>query len=258
MRIHRRIALVTIFTLAKKMLKKILAASLLTITGYALAQPLPEPVANYIAELDRVEKSTSPVSMEPLFAAADAAGTALIHIENNDAKVYMDSFSDAEFAELQNRLRGIQLSRGEEVYAQADGRVLEPIAIAHGRPSDIAFFHIYRELWGENLFPIYLKPLRQPTPCVRLGEGIIPELYENWLAYARKYPHAYTATVQQTIQDLEETEVEGVCACGDADSVLKEQGSFLKRYPNTPRAAQIRARMHQLKTDPDKRPLHCR
>ncbi len=240
------------------MLKKILAVSFLTVASIAQARALPEPVTAYIAELDRVEKSTTPVSMEPLFAAADAAGTALIHIESNDAKVYMDVFSDAEFAELQSKLRGIQLSRGEEVYAQPDGRVLEPIAIAHGRPADIAFFRIYRELWGETLFPIYLKPLPQPTPCVRLGEGIIPELYENWLAYARKFPDAYTATVQQTIQDLEETEVEGVCACGDAESVLKEQGSFLKRYPKTPRAAQIRARMHQLKTDPDKRPLHCR
>lgn len=240
------------------MLKKILALGLLAATSLGLAQPLPEAVTAYIKELDLVEKSSKPVSMEPLFAAADAAGTALIHIESDDAKVYMDTFSDAEFAELQNKLHGIQLSRGEEVYAQADGRVLEPLAIAHGRPADIAFFRIYRELWGEDLFPIYLKPLRQPTPCVRLGEGIIPELYENWLAYARQYPDAYTATVQQTIQDLEETEVEGVCACGDADSVLKEQGSFLRRYPNTPRAAQIRARMHQLKTDPDKRPLHCR
>jgi hypothetical protein len=240
------------------MLKKILALVLFSIASLAQAQPLPEPVQAYITELDRVEKSTAQVSMEPLFAAADAAGTALIHIVSNDARVFMDSFSDAEFAELQGKLRGIQLSRGEEVYAQTDGRVLEPIAIAHGRPADIAFFRIYREIWGENLFPIYLKPLRQPTPCVRIGEGIIPELYENWLAFARKYPDAYTTTVQQTIADLEETQVEGVCACGDAASVLKEQGSFLRRYPQTPRAAQIRARMHQLKTDPDKRPLHCR
>lgn len=240
------------------MLKRILAVSLFTIAEIAQARPLPEPVTAYITELDRVEHATTPVSMEPLFAAADAAGTALIHITSNDAKVYMDEFSDAEFAELQIKLRGIQLSRGEEVYAQADGRVLEPIAVAHGRPEDIAFFRIYREIWGENLFPIYLKPLRQPTPCVRLGEGIIPELYENWLAYAHKYPNAYSAIVQQTIQDLEETEVEGVCACGDADGVMKEQSSFLKRYPKTPRATLIRARMHQLKTDPDKRPLHCR
>lgn len=239
--------------------KRVLALCLLSFASLAQAQqPLPEAVQAYIAELDRVEKSSSPVSLEPLFAAADAAGTALIHITSDDAKVYMDIFSDEEFAELKKKLRGIELSRGEEVYAQPDGRVLEPLAVAHGRPEDIAFFRIYREIWGENLFPIYLKPLPQPTPCVRLGEGIIPELYENWLAYARKYPKAYTATVQQTIQDLEETEVEGVCACGDVGGVLKEQGSFLNRFPKTPRAAQIRARMHQLKTDPDKRPLHCR
>lgn len=240
------------------MLKRILALSLLMLTSLGFSKPLPEAVTAYINALGHVENSTTPVSMEPLFAAADAAGTALIHIESDDAKVYMDSFSDAEFSELQGKMRGIELSRGEEVYAQADGRVLEPLAIAHGRPADIAFFHLYRELWGENLFPIYLKPLRQPTPCVRLGEGIIPELYENWLAYARQYPDAYAATVQQTIQDLEETEVEGVCACGNAEDVLKEQAGFLKRFPKTPRAQQIRARMHELKTDPDKRPLHCR
>lgn len=240
------------------MLKKIITLSLLSIAGFAQAQqPLPEAVNAYVAELDRVEKSTTPVSMEPLFAAADEAGTALMKIVA-DAVVMMDSFSEAEYAALQTKLRGIQLNRGEEVYAQIDGRVLLPIAEARGRPADIAFFKIYRELWGENLYPIYLKPLRQPTPCVRFGEGIIPELYENWLGFASKYPNAYTELVHQTLQDLEETEVEGVCACGDINSVLSEQKSFLRRYPNTPRAAQIRARMHQLKTDPDKRPLHCR
>lgn len=242
------------------MLKHFIALSLLSIAGLVHAQPppLPDPVKAYITELERVEKSTTPVSMEPLFAAADAAGTALIRVVSDDAKVYMDTFSDAEFAELQTKLRGIQLSRSEEVYAQLDGRVILPIAEAHGRPADIAFFKLYRELWGENLFPVYLKPLPQPTPCVRLGEGIIPELYENWLSYARKFPDAYKATVQQTIADLEETEAEGVCACGDIDSVIREQSSFLKRYPMTPRATQIRARIHQLKTDPDKRPLRCR
>ncbi|MES2490111.1 MAG: hypothetical protein V4607_09985 [Pseudomonadota bacterium] len=238
------------------MLKKILAISLLITAGVAQAQSLPEPVTAYIAELDRVEKSTSPVSMEPLFVAADEAGTALMKIVS-DAVVVMDSFSDAEYKALQAKLRGIQLNRGEEVYAQIDGRVLLPIAEAHGRPEDIAFFKLYRELWGENLFPVYLKPLAQPTPCVRFGEGIIPELYENWLGYARKYPKAYTELVQQTIQDLEETEVEGVCACGDLNSVLSDQRSFLKRYPDTPRASLIKARMHQIKTDPYKRPLRC-
>jgi len=242
------------------MLKQLFALGLFSIASLALArtQPLPEPVTAYIAELDSVEKSTSPVSMEPLFAAADAAGTALIHVVNDNAQVYMDGFSDAEYAELKTKLRGMQLSRGEEVYAQIDGRIVEPIAEAHGRPADIAFFKLYRELWGKDLFPIFLKPLAQPTPCVRLGEGIIPDLYAHWLAYAQQYPDAYKDTVQQNIQDLEETQVEGVCACGNADIVLKEQDAFLKRFPSTPRAGQIRARMQELKTDPDKRPLHCR
>lgn len=240
------------------MLKKILALSLLTAAELVQAQSLPEPVTAYIKELDRVEHATTSVSMEPLFAAADAAGSTLIHVVSDDAKVYMDTFSDTEFAALQTQLRGIQLSRSEEVYAQLDARVMEPIAIAHGRPADIAFFKLYRTLWGEDLFPIYLKALPQPTPCVRLGENIIPDLYANWIAYAHQYPNAYTATVQQTIEDLEETQVEGVCACGNIDSVLSEQNAFLKRFPKTPRAAQIRARMRELKTDPDKRPLHCR
>ena len=237
----------------------LLAACLLLSCPLAMAQtPLPQAVNDYIAELHHVETSTQPVSMEPLFDAADAAGTALMRISGNEPKVYMDTLLAAEFADLQKQMKGVELSRGEEVYAQLDGRIMEPMAEAHGRPADIAFFRLYRALWGEKLFPIYLKPLPQPTPCVRLGEGIIPELYENWLSYARQYPQAYRDTVQQTIQDLEETEVEGVCACGEAADVLKEQSVFLRRFPKTPRAAQIRARMHELKTDPDKRPLHCR
>lgn len=242
------------------MLKNILPMLLLA-TGTGLAQAQPQPVAQlqsvttYLAEFDKVEQASSKVSLEPLFAAAEAAQTALMQVNGDDA--YLESLSDVDYAALKAQLRGIALHRGGEIYAQPDGRVLQPLAVAHGRAEDIAYFRLYRQLWGENLFPIYLKQLSQPSPCVRLGVGVIPKLYESWQRYAHAYPKAYTTVVQQNIRDFEETLAEGVCACGDANSVLTEQRSFLKLYPQAPKAAQIRARMQQLKSDPDARPVRC-
>lgn len=241
------------------LLRSPLAALLLLAPALVLSQtPRPPAIEAYLAELSRVEQAPQPVSLEPLFAAAGEVQDALMDIQGQGDQAWMETLDDAQYAALKAELRGLQLSRGYDVYAQPDGAFLLGLAQGHGRPADQAFFLLYRDLWDETLLPRYLGAGRNPTPCVRFGENVLPPLYAAWRDYAGRYPLAYTAFSAQMLQDLEEAVALGVCACGDEKSVVRELRGFVKRFPETPVAPQIRARLKELKETPDLRPVRCR
>ncbi len=217
---------------------------------------MPIEVSDYLATLARIEQASEPTSLEPLFRQAEAAQTVLMGVK--EGKALLEEFSGAEFVALKAAARGLVISRGVEIYAQPEPRFFLALAKAHGLPQDIAFFERYAQSWGDDLVPTYLKLRPQPTPCVRFGEGKIAPLYRAWLDYAAQYPAAYTALVQQSLADLEETIVLGTCACDGVASVQQEQQDFLKLFPATPRASAIAARQAQLTSDPDVLPVNCR
>lgn len=240
-------------------LRSLFAALLLTTAGLCLAQtPRPAAIDAYRAALSAVEQVTTPVSLEPLLGAAHAAQDDLMDIQDDGDRAWLEVLGEEEYAALKAELRGLRLSRGYDVYAQPDGGFLLQLAQAHGRPADQAFFRLYRDLWDADLLPRYLSAGNRPTPCVRFGEGVLPELYAGWRDYARRYPEAYIEFTNQTLRDLEEAVGLGVCACGDERSVERELKGFVKRFPNTPVAPQIRGRLQELKEDPNLRPVRCR
>lgn len=238
--------------------RSLLAVLLMACSGLCSAQSArPEAVTHYLSELVKTEQATAPVSLEPLFIAAEQAQDALMFTEDGD-RAWIEGLSADEYATLQSELRGIKLSRGYDIYAQPDGAFLYALAKAHGRAEDQAFFRLYHRFWNREELPQYLGMGKGTTPCVRFGEGILPALYETWGAFAKRYPQAYVAFTQQTLKDLEEAVALGVCACGDQRSVTRELKGFLRRFPQTPVAAKIGARLQELKDDPDRRPIHCR
>lgn len=222
----------------------------------APAPDLPTAVADYLAALATVEKSTAAVSLELLFNKAEAAQTALMEVTGEQA--VLERYSDAQFVALQAQVRGLKISRGLDIYAQPEPAFFLTLAQRHGQPADVAFFTQYAATWGPDSVPRYLKLRPQPTPCVRFGEGQIAPLYAAWKQYAAQHPDAYARLVQQNIRDLEEAVALGTCACNGLESVRSEQADFLKQFPDTPQAAAIRARREQLVKDPDVLPVNCR
>ena len=232
-------------------------ALLLGLFATAAAAERPAEIDAYRQTLAQVEAARSPVSLEPLLAAAEAAQDALMRIDDSD-RAWLEIIGDDEFEALKAELRGLQLARGYDVYAQPDGAFLLQLATAKGRADDAAFFRLYDQLWSEQQLPKYLELGNRPTPCVRYGTGVLPELYQQWRDYAAQYPLAYVAHTKQTIADLEEAVALGVCACTDAADVERELSGFLKRFPTTPVAPQIALRLKELKEQPDLRPVRCR
>ncbi len=242
------------------MLRCITLALLLSVSSAAslaneAATAMPEAMTIYSKVLTAVEHAEAPTSLEPLYHAGEDAQNALMRISGDAA--FIEQFSDAEFAAAQAAMRGYVLSRGNDIYALPRLDFFVELAKVHGKPEDLGFYRLAKQAEGENFLPLYLKE-KIPTPCVRFNEGMIGELYEGWSSYAKNWPHAYTAAVQQSLRDLEEAVALGTCACGDAKSVQAEQRGFLRRFPKNPMVKEIRARMRQIDKDPEVQPVNCR
>jgi len=231
--------------------------ALLSLPAQALEPPA--AVQTYLAELARVEAARTPVSLEPLLASADAVQGALMEIDGGQpgGEALIETYSAAEFAALQQQLRGLHLQRGLEIFVQPQPEFLFRLAQQHGREADIAFFRLYRAYWGQTLFPIYMQPRALVIGCVKYGDGLLTELYEDWARYARLHPDDYRPLVQQMLRDFEEVVSLGTCACGDRDSVIRELRGFIKRFPDNPAVPAASKRWRELKAREEKLPLSC-
>jgi hypothetical protein len=219
---------------------------------------LPAEVDAYLLALSAVEKADSPVSLEPLLAAAGGAQDALMAIQGDSDQAWQETLSDEDYATLRRQLRGLHLSRGHDVYAQPDGHFFNTLAEAHGRAEDRAFFALYARLWTAEMLPQYLSLGTGQAPCVRFGEGIVAALYRDWWAYwAANAPH-YAEFTTQVLRDLEEVVELGTCACGDLDSVLKELREFTAAFPHSPAAPAATQRLAELNRDDVDHFVHCR
>lgn len=230
----------------------------LLIRPAAALEAWPPAVTAYLAALSNVEEADPPVSMEPLFAAAEAAQDELMQVDPAAQKAWMEALSEEDYAYLAQQLRGLRLARGRDVYAQPDPNFLSELAQRQGRPEDRDFFRVYRASWGFNMVPSYLRLTTRVAPCVRFGEGLIAPLYERWRTFRAQYPQAYPAYTAQAVRDLEEAVELGTCACGGADSVEQELSAFVSRFPDTPSRPAILARLQELEDDPERRPVQCR
>ncbi len=218
----------------------------------------PAAVDAYLKALSAVEQAKSPVSLEPLLAAAVGAQDALMLIQDGSDQAWQETLGDAEYAKLREQLRGLQLSRGHDVYAQPDGAFLNALAQTHGRAEDRAFFALYAQLWTAEMLPQYLRLGTGQAPCVRFGEGVVASLYRDWWAYWAAHPSHYADFTMQVLRDLEEVVELGTCACGDADSVRKELVEFTEAFPHSPATQAALQRFAELSREDIDQFVHCR
>ncbi|ROH93049.1 hypothetical protein ED208_00485 [Stagnimonas aquatica] len=229
----------------------------------AAQTPTPAPTASqaeqdYLAELARVEAATAPQSLEPLLEKAEAVQGALMDIPADmGGEAVIERYSEPEFSALQARLRGIHLQRGMEIFVQPLPAFFSALAAAHGRPADQAYFALYQAYWGEQLFPVYMQPRALVVGCVKYGDGLLNRLYGDWLRYAKTYPEAYRASVQQMLKDFEEVFALGTCACGDRAGVVRELQQFSREHPRSPAAPAATQRWRELKAHTEKLPVSC-
>lgn len=79
---------------------------------------VPDSVGAYLSRLGALEKDAGSTSLEPVYALALKVRDDLMAITNDYARI--EGLSDADFTQLQQRLRGFRLSRGVDVFAEPD------------------------------------------------------------------------------------------------------------------------------------------
>lgn len=234
----------------------VLSLALILFTPPSMARVWPAAVMAYLGELQRVETSSGDARMEPLFEAAQATTDALMRFDGNEA--WIETLPEGDYAALVRSLRGMRLSRGQDVYAQPDPAFLHNLAQQNGTAADRAFFALYARSWTEDGLPAYLRLTSRIAPCVRFGEGVIPQQYSDWRVFHFEHPQSYAAFARQWIADLEEVVELGTCACGGQDTVEHELSDFLTRFPESPVRNAVLARLQQLEDAPTLRPVNCR
>ncbi|MGH8516009.1 MAG: hypothetical protein ACREUE_00980 [Panacagrimonas sp.] len=218
----------------------------------------PSEVAAFRDALDAVETADPPVEMESLFLAATALQQALMRGDPVTGRVWLQDLDGTDIAALSDMLRGMRLARGPIPYALPDALFLSELAQRQGRPEDRRFFRYYRQSWGLDPMPAWLRRTSRVLPCIRYGEGVMGDLYEAWLGFARDYPAAYIDYVRLMLGEIEQAVAQGGCACGGEDTVEQELSEFVTRFPNTQVRPAILARLQELEDDPERRPVQCR
>lgn len=218
----------------------------------------PPEVAAFRDALDAVESADPPVEMESLFAAAGALQQALMRPDPITGEPWLQDLDAEDIAALSDRLRGMRISRAPIPYALPDALFLSELAQRQGRPEDRAFFRNYRQSWGLDPMPAWMRRTSHVLPCIRYGEGVMGDLYEAWQKFAVEYPAAYIDYVRLMLNEIEQAIVQGGCACGNEDAVEQELSEFVTRFPNTTLRPAILARLQELEDDPERRPVQCR
>lgn len=240
----------------RRFLSASLFASMLFASVPALADDWPSSVTRYVDRLAQQESEPERQSMESLFQNALALQEQAMHIEDGEA--WLETLSERQFNTLRRLLRGMRLSRGYDVFVAPDPDFFQHLSLEKGLDADREFFRRYRQSWGDDLFPTYLRQTSRVTPCVRFSEGVIPALYVAWIDYRTAFPQSYSTYVEQSIQDLEEIVTLGTCACEDQDSVEHALSGFVRLFPDSPAIPGIVTRLQQLEDEPSTIPVHCR
>jgi hypothetical protein len=245
-------------TLHRRLLRRLVVLGFLLWLPVGARAGWPPEVAAFGAALEAVESADSPVEMESLFSAAGQLQQALMRSDPLTGRAWLEDLDAADFAALADRLRGMRLSRAPIPHALPDALFMSELAQRQGRPEDRAFFRHYRQSWGLDVMPAWLRRTSRVLPCIRYGEGVLGDLYEAWQGFAQEHPAAYIDYARLTIGEIEQAVAQGGCACGGQDQVEQELSEFVTRFPNTDVRPAILARLQELEDDPERRPIQCR
>jgi hypothetical protein len=200
----------------------------------------------YCAELDRVERSSSRVSLERLFCLAYGLRDALVMPSSAGGSSPLEDLSDEEFAAAEKRLRGMVVSREEAVFAAPDPAFFEQLGERKGSTEDRLLLRLYHRTYPVSNFPAYVRQQTDEGGCTDFGAGTLTTLYGEWSHYRALHPDRYAAVVKEELERITDEILRSTCACGPSGSVQSEFRYFLHRHPGSPLVPAVRARLEEL------------
>ncbi|MGE5177690.1 MAG: hypothetical protein ACM3PF_01210 [Bacteroidota bacterium] len=200
----------------------------------------------YCAELDRVERAPSRVSLERLFSLAYGLRDALVQPASAGGSSPLEDLSDEEFAAAEKRLRGMVVGREEGVFAVPDPAFFEQLGERKGSTEDRLLLRLYHRTYPVSIFPAYVRQQTDEGGCTDFGAGKLTALYGEWSHYRALHPDKYAAVVNGELERITDELTRSTCACGPSGSVQSEFRYFMHRHPGSPLVPAVRARLEEL------------
>jgi hypothetical protein len=221
----------------------LVGAVLASVSGLAWGADAGELRKEYLRSLEHFEQ-TRGASLERLFESGRAAASALREA------------GDAVPAPVS--LPGFFIDTGGERRADPDPRFFLELARKRGTAVDQEFFTLLRRTWAvDGMRRVYAVPQSDVSECHVFDHPDLEPLYRNWTRLWATHPRAYTALVEREIQALEDVVAKSTCACGDRESVEAGLERFLKSFPRSPVAPDVRARLERVRAGSSEVRFRC-
>lgn len=225
----------------KRRMAWLAGAVLLCVSGVAWGADVQEPrwdSRDYLRTLERFEHGPG-VSLERVFEMGRAVARAL-----EASATRREDGAGWRVSHLP-KLRGFILSEDEAAFhCSADPRFFLELAKRRGTEVDREFFTLLQDTYYRDGA---LRVYAAPSGCHVFDHPEVESLYRNWTRFWATHPRAYTAAVDGEVKALEDMVAVSTCACGDRASVETGLERFLKSFPRSPVAPQVRARLEQVR-----------
>lgn len=149
------------------------------------------------------------------------------------------------------------MNREEVVFVEPDVDFFKKLAKKYGKAADIAFFDLLKKYKPQSVWPVYMLQQTDVGGCTKYGTGTLTTLYGKVSKFKKKFKTAYQDDVREMMEELENQFTDWSCACGDANSVMKELKLFLSRFPKSPISPAVKKRLSSLKAGKSSFEFHC-
>jgi hypothetical protein len=189
---------------------------------------------------------------------AKALEWALMYDRVEGAPSALERMSEGQRAQLTRRVPGLQIWSSESQGVEIDPAFFLDLAQRYGSDGDREFFISYRRMFPEGYgWPVYLEQQTDVTGCTKYGSGDLAVTYTMWSGYRARYPGMYDSEVREYLTEVTQALVDDTCACGDAQSVIRELSQFARAFPRDAITPRVRQRLKAVIAGKSKTRFHC-
>ncbi len=208
-------------------------------------EPMPELPAReaYLQGLRKLVNGQGG-SLQNLFVLARAAGREQLQaVLEWDAALAAGKIPKKRF---ERHLPGFHVGTADALFVIPDSRFFLELARKRGTEVDRRFFELLDETFRGSATRTYVSPFSATTACYDLGGRVFLSLYRGWSRFKPGAPTAYQETVNEELQAMEQALLQATCACGTRATVDTGFEDFLKTFPRSPIAPQVRERLEKI------------
>ena len=204
---------------------------------YAQNKTILQLADEYSIALKKYQQQKPTTSVESVLHKGKAVNNKIEDLEN---------LSEADYTLLEKKMKGFVINRDEVLFIEPDLKFYTQLLKTHGTKADVAFINLMRQIKPDNFYAKYIEMQTDVTGCTIYGNGVLTTLYGKALQFKKIYPKAYIKDVNEETDKILEEFIEGTCACGNRNSVLKEFQLFVKTFPNDKNTPRIKKRLTNL------------